>query len=210
MIAVIDLGFGNIGSVLNMLYKIGAEACPTSEAERIRTADRIILPGVGAFDYGMKQLESAGIIDALREKVHQGVPLLGICLGMHLLGDSSEEGKRQGLGFIPGKVIRIPETDDGAALKVPHMGWNQLRYHNSHPLLTNLDRDPRSRFYFVHSYHFVPTSNGLIATTPYGGDLTAMIARENIMGVQFHPEKSHKYGMQLLRNFMELKTCVHG
>ena len=192
MILILDLNLGNLGSIQNMLKKIGSN---------IEEAKKIILPGVGSFDKGMQNIENLKIKDILRDKIlNQKIPILGICLGMQLLLQKSEEGKKKGLGFIQGKVIKFQNKN----LKVPHMGWNQVSIIKKTSLVKNINN--KFRFYFVHSYHVeLKNSSESIMSTDYGKDFTSGLQSENIMGVQFHPEKSHKYGMQILKNFVKIK-----
>lgn len=203
MIVVVDYGAGNVGSVLNMIKKSGGNALATSDAEKIRRATKLLLPGVGSFDSAVQKLERLGLFHLLRTTGQSGVQLLGICLGMQLLMDSSEEGQLPGLGLVPGKVRRFAFAADNATLKIPHMGWNRIGVRKDHPLVRGMD--DKSRFYFVHSYYCecADEADSLLETT-YGHRFTSGFQRGSIMGVQFHPEKSHRYGMQLLRNFIEL------
>ena len=202
MIAVVSYGVCNVGSILSMLRRIGAPAAAVSTPSEIAAADKIILPGIGAFDNGMAALTELGLAGPLRQRIANGVPILGICLGMQLLGQSSEEGARDGLAVITGRCVRFQSTPD-RPLKVPHMGWNQLASRRDAPLLADLD--DRARFYFVHSYHLVcGDAADVLATARYGIEFTAMIHRGNVWGAQFHPEKSHRFGMALLHNFSRL------
>lgn len=203
MITVIDYGAGNIGSVLNMIQKIGGQAIASGNEAVVREADKILLPGVGSFDNAVKRLSDLGLMDALRERASVGVPLFGICLGMQLLSDASEEGSLPGLGLIPGRVRRFHFEGDQKALKIPHMGWNRVVSAKAHALCEDLEND--ARFYFVHSYYYdcVDPSDVLFRTS-YGRDFSSGVQRGNVMGVQFHPEKSHRFGMQLLKNFVGL------
>ncbi len=202
---IVDYGTGNLGSVVNMLKRIGVDASVSSDPAVIAEADKIILPGVGAFDTGMQHLNERGLIEPLTHAAQERrVPVLGFCLGMQLLSGSSEEGQLPGLDWIPGRCVKITPSDE---LRVPHMGWNRLDVHREHPLLAAME--PRSRFYFVHSYHVVCDDDAdLVATTDYGGAVTAVIARDNIWGTQFHPEKSHKFGMRLLSVFASDRGAV--
>ncbi len=203
MISVIDYGVCNLGSMLNMLRKVGAEAQLVSTAAELERADKFVLPGVGAFDHGMAALKERGLADALRKRVvHDKVPLLGVCLGMQMLGRRSEEGGTEGLGLIDAEVRRFRFAPD-SKMKVPHMGWNLLAQRRDGPLLRELAA--RSRYYFCHSYHLVCADPGdVLATADYGGEFVAALQHDNVYGVQFHPEKSHRFGMALLHNFAEL------
>ncbi len=203
MIGVVDYGVANLGSMRNMLRRIGVEPELVSTAEAVERADKLILPGIGAFDQGMDALRERGLVDALRSSVlGRRVPILGVCLGVQLLGRGSSEGIREGLGLIAARCERLAE-DVTAGVRVPHMGWKHLRAHKSSRLLEGLDAT--ARFYFVHSYHVVCDEPGdVLATAHYGADFVAMVQRDNIHGAQFHPEKSHRFGMRLLKNFVEL------
>jgi len=201
MTTIIDYGMGNLGSIQNMLKKIGHASEITADAGYIAKASKIILPGVGAFDRAMSNLKALELIEPIRKKAAEGTPLLGICLGMQLLSEGSEEGILPGLGLIPGKVVRfvVPE-----GYKVPHMGWNVVQYQKGCRLFEGFDAFEESRFYFVHSYHFVCRDvSHIAASTVYGAAFTSSVFDKNVYGVQFHPEKSHKYGMLLLKNFIE-------
>jgi len=204
MIAIIDYGIGNLASVQNMFRKIGVrDAVITSEGETIRKASKILLPGVGAFDAGMNNLERSGLIPLLNVKVlEEKTPVLGICLGMQLLSKKSEEGIKPGLGWIDAETIKF-RPPAGSGLKVPHMGWEYVHVKRETPLL---DRVDKYRFYFVHSYHVkcIDPSQS-IATSNFGEDFTCMVNKDNIYGAQFHPEKSLRFGMKLLKNFSELE-----
>jgi imidazole glycerol-phosphate synthase subunit HisH len=202
MIVVVDAGLGNIGSVLNMLRKFSPVFMSSEDPAEIEKADKLILPGVGSFDTGMSNLKSKGILDVLNEKVlKQGTPILGICLGMQLLTRRSEEGILQGLGWIEADTIKFKPED--AELKVPHMGWNLVHENKQNKLLENLHEE--SRFYFVHSYYVkCDREEDILLKTKYGFEFASAVNKNNIYGVQFHPEKSHKFGLQLLKNFIEL------
>lgn len=204
MIAIVDYAMGNVGSIQRMLKKVGAESVLTSDPDELRAADRLILPGVGAFDAGMNRLRESGLTELLNELVlEQRRPILGICLGMQLLLDSSEEGTADGLGWVSGQVRRFDWSHEMPSLRVPHMGWNLVRPAPSSPLFAELDE--QSRFYFVHSYFAAPEdTTSLAASAHYGFDFCCAVQRDNIYGVQFHPEKSHRYGLKLLQNFVEL------
>lgn len=201
MIVVVDYGMGNVGSVLNMLRKAGAEARASGRPEDILAAERIILPGVGAFDHAMTKLEESGLADALtRRVVGDRVPFLGICLGMQVLSRRSEEGKRPGLGWLDAETVRFRLDAMPTRLKIPHMGWNYVTPTDASGLFLGYDTTPR--FYFVHSYHLICADARLVlATAHYGYDFVCAVKQGNIMGVQFHPEKSHRFGLQMLTNF---------
>jgi glutamine amidotransferase len=203
MITIVDYGVGNLGSIINMLKKVGARAKASSDPAELRQAEKLILPGVGAFDPGMRKLNEVGLVPLLNELVlEKKVPVIGLCLGMQLMTKGSEEGTEAGLGWIDAKTIRFKFGSENAHLKIPHMGWNTLDIQRQHPLVADLGSE--SRFYFVHSYHIVCKDEAdIVAYTDYGYSLAAVINKDNIMGAQFHPEKSHKYGMQLLKNFAE-------
>lgn len=204
MITIIDYGLGNLGSMLNMFKKVGAEARISADHELIEKSDKLILSGIGSFDAGMKRLNSLGLTTLLQKLVLEDkVPILGVCLGMQLLGKQSEEGNLQGLGWLNAETIRFKFKDENEDLNIPHMGWNHIEVKQAHPLLNGLEYS--NRFYFVHSYHLVCSNqNNILATATYGFRFTSAVIEENIMGVQFHPEKSHKYGRLLLKNFAEV------
>ena len=201
MITIVDYGMGNLGSIRNMLKKIGVDSEVTSDAVRIAAATKLILPGVGAYDAGIENLERSGLIPVLGERVLvAGVPILGICLGMQLMTLGSTEGTRKGLGWIDAQSLKFQATEVG--LKVPHMGWNLVRPMREAALVDALPEDPR--FYFVHSYYIrCEQPEDVLLTTTYGEPFHSGFHRGNVWGVQFHPEKSHKFGMHLLRNFAE-------
>ena len=199
-VSVVDYGVGNLGSVINMFKRIGADAIVVSKPDEIGESDRVLLPGVGSFDHGVERLTAAGLIEPLRTFASTGKPLMGICLGMQLLFDSSEEGGKPGLGLIPGQSRRF---GDVPGLRVPHMGWNSVAAVRPDPLLDGIESD--NRFYFVHSYHVVPAADEhTLATSEYGHRFSSMVRADNVMGAQFHPEKSHTFGMTVLRNFAGL------
>jgi glutamine amidotransferase len=203
MIVIIDYGMGNLGSILNMLKRIGAPAMISADPREIENADKLILPGVGAFDTGMKRLNEVGLIDLLSQQVlERKKPTLGVCLGMQLLMKGSEEGTQRGLGWIDGETIRFQFDPNKNHLKIPHMGWNTIAVKRDGALLRNMPSEPR--FYFVHSYHVVcHHSQDVVAVTDYGYAFPAVLQHENIVGAQFHPEKSHRFGMQVFKNFVE-------
>lgn len=201
MITIVDYGMGNLGSIRNMLKKIGVDSEVSADARTIGAARKLILPGVGAFDAGMDNLERSGLIPVLNERVLQArVPTLGICLGMQLMTRRSDEGQRKGLGWVDAESLRFRPAD--AALKVPHMGWNRVMSVRASPLTDGLPDEPR--FYFVHSFYVRCLNEAdVLLTTPYGDAFHSAFQHANVAGVQFHPEKSHKFGMALLRNFAE-------
>ncbi len=202
MIVIVDYDMGNIGSVYNMLKKIGRKSEITSDLEKIRQADHIILPGVGAFDSGMEQLEKFGLVELIRHKaLVDKTPILGICLGAQLMLEKSEEGQKFGLGLVKGEVVRF-QLPAESKLRIPNMGWNQIEKVKSSKLVDVLPEQPR--FYFVHSYHFkMAQPEDQLLMSEYGYSFCSAFQHENISGVQFHPEKSHMFGMALLRNFTE-------
>ncbi len=201
MIAIIDYGIGNLASIENMVKKVGGKAIITSDATEILASRAIILPGVGSFDYAVTKLKETGLKKIILDAVSNGKPLLGICLGMQLLFDSSEEGKLPGLGIIPGRVVKFKAPK----LKVPHMGWNNITVNE--PTENNIYRGlaQENRFYFVHSFHVVCDDPlDISATCDYGEKFTCSVRRNQVYGAQFHPEKSHKFGMTFFKNFLEL------
>jgi glutamine amidotransferase len=204
-IVVVDYGMGNLGSIMNMLKKVGAKAIRSSSASDVDRAGKLILPGVGAFDAGMKNLSELGLVPVLNRRVIEGrTPILGICLGMQLLARGSEEGQLPGLGWVDADVLKF--RFDGIhdkGLKIPHMGWNTVEVGAESRLFGDMGPDPR--FYFVHSYHVrCNNEENVLARTFYGYEFVSAVMRDNILGVQFHPEKSHKFGMRLLGNFVRL------
>jgi len=206
MIAIIDYGMGNLRSVQKGFEKIGAEAVVTADPKVVREADRVVLPGVGAFRDCMSNLEQAGFVEPILKVIADGRPFLGICVGMQLLfSDSVEFGLYQGLNVIPGHVLRFPEgmREGAEELKVPHMGWNQLRIKRTPPAFEGLADD--SNVYFVHSYYVKPDADDVVAaTTEYGFPFCSAIWKDNIVATQFHPEKSQEVGLRILKNFAEM------
>jgi glutamine amidotransferase len=204
VITIIDYGMGNVMSIYNMLKKVGQKSIISSKIADIESAEKLILPGVGAFDLGMNQLEQMRVIDTLNKKVlNDKIPILGICLGLQLFANQSEEGSGQkGLGWIDADVKKFNPVYNNRPIRIPHMGWNEVKVVKPGRLMQDILSD--SRFYFVHSYYFeAKNKSDVLLTTEYGQVFTSGIERENIIGVQFHPEKSHKFGMQLLKNFAE-------
>lgn len=203
MIVIVDYGIGNLASVFNMFKKIGIKDVVISkDKEVITNATKLLLPGVGAFDAGITNLENSGLITILNKKVlEEKIPILGICLGMQLLSKRSEEGIKQGLGWIDAETIKF-NLDTSLKLKVPHMGWNYIKVTKENPLINS---NEKNRFYFVHSYYVKCfDENQSMATSNFGIDFTCMVNKNNIYGAQFHPEKSLKFGMNLLENFSKL------
>lgn len=201
-ILIVDYGMGNIGSLRNMFRRIGADTAVANDRSSIERASKILLPGVGAFDAAMQRIEELGIADALRGRAAAGVPILGICLGMQLLTNGSEEGGRLGLGLIPASAKRFPRD---MGLKVPHMGWNIVRRAEPSPLTAWMESEDETRFYFVHSYAVeTEAPSDTMLSCEYGIPFAAGIARGNVFGAQFHPEKSHRFGMRFLSAFVDL------
>lgn len=203
-VVIVDYGMGNLNSILNMFKKIGVSALISNKISDLTYAQRMILPGVGAFDHGIASLQNSGLLPILNQRVlSDRVPVLGICLGMQLMTRGSEEGIKPGLGWVAAQTRRFT-TDQVAPIKVPHMGWNSARLEQSSALFEGLETE--NRFYFVHSYYVeCDSDSSCLATTTHGIEFTSAMRHDNIFGVQFHPEKSHKFGMTILRNFSRLK-----
>lgn len=202
-VAIVDYGVSNLDSVARAVEECGGQPLVTSEPGVLSEAALVVLPGVGAFRVGMENLRRLGLDDVLDELVRRrGIPLLGLCLGMHLLATrGSEGGDTAGLGLIDGEILQLVPREPGE--RVPHIGWNEVVARRGSPLLSL--EEPSHDFYFVHSYHFRPAAEAdVVATTPYCGEFVSMIARENVYGVQFHPEKSSRAGFALLRGFLSL------
>lgn len=203
MITIIDYDMGNLGSIKNMLHKVGYNDVKiSSEVKDIQDADKLILPGVGAFDQGMDNINRLGLYDPIRDAaINRRKPIMGICLGMQLLGKASEEGTKEGLSLVPFKSVRFTL---GPEYKIPHMGWSDIKIKKIDAMVDNMV-DESNRFYFVHSYHAVCEDEAdTLMTCDYGYEFTAAISHDNIYGFQFHPEKSHRYGMELFKNFIKL------
>ena len=200
MIGIVDYGLGNLGSIRNMLKKVGGESIVLEDPAELDQVSKIILPGVGAFDTGMRRLQEGGWIEPLNKKVFvDQVPVLGICLGMQLMTNGSEEGTLPGLGWVPGKVLRFRPQD--GSLKVPHMGWNAAASWKTSPIC---QLEGEKRFYFVHSYYVeLEDSEHTLFITNYGQTFVSGFEKDNVIGVQFHPEKSHKFGIHLFENFVK-------
>jgi glutamine amidotransferase len=203
MITVVDYKTGNLGSIQNILKRIGEESVITSDRKEIARASKLILPGVGAFDTGMRNLTELDLLGVLNEKVLiEKIPVLGICLGMQLLSNGSEEGSIPGLGWIDGETKRFKFVNT-LEYKIPHMGWNFVKQQKESNLFNSMF--PEARFYFVHSFYFKANDpSDILTSTTYEIEVTSAVEKENILGVQFHPEKSHKFGMKLLKNFVDL------
>lgn len=200
MIAIIDYGLGNVKAFANVYKKLNISAVIASTPEMLREADKLILPGVGSFDFAMQRLNQSGMRDEITELVRcKKIPVLGVCVGMQMLANSSEEGHLPGLGWIDSEVVRF----DKETICVPHMGWNTLKWTRTNALLKDFDSD--SRYYFLHSYYVkCNKAENNIAFTDYYGEFSCIINSENVYGVQFHPEKSHEWGVKLLQNFANL------
>lgn len=209
MIVIIDYGLGNLRSILNMLEKIGVDAKISTKTEDIEQADKIILPGVGAFDTAVNNINRLGLLEILNWKVlQQKAPILGICLGMQLLAKSSQEGQMPGLGWVDAEVVRLkfPGEKD-VKLKIPHMGWNEVEPRLANHFLPEIGAE--YRYYFVHSYYMVCNNpRDSIGVTNHGLDFTSVVMTGNIVGFQFHPEKSHRFGIELLKRFSTWEPMV--
>lgn len=203
MNVIIDYQAGNIGSIKNMIKKIGYDAVISNDGEVIAKASKLILPGVGSFDYGMTKLRELNLIDVLQQKVvEERTPILGICLGAQLMCENSEEGVTPGLGWVKGKVKKFSVPRDGKKFTVPHMGWNVVHICKESKLFSEVSMP--ARFYFVHSYYIIcDDATDVLTDNIYSITYDSAFERENILGVQYHPEKSHKFGKQLLKNFIE-------
>lgn len=204
MITIVDYGVGNIRAFLNVYRRLNIDATTATTGEQLKRASRILLPGVGSFDHAMEQLGRSGMRDALDDLVlRQHVPVLGVCVGMQMLARGSEEGMLPGLGWVEGHVRAIGSLTSAERLPVPHMGWNDVHPVSGSKLFGNLGAD--ARFYFLHSYYLhCDRAADAIAVSNYGSDFTCAVNAANVFGVQFHPEKSHRCGTQLLKNFAEL------
>lgn len=204
MIAIIDYGSGNVSAISTILEKQKIPHVLTSNQDTLAQASKYILPGVGAFDPSIKTLRETGMVDLLTtEIIDHKKPVLGICVGMHLLADSSEEGQEPGLGWIPGRVKKIVISEQTAPPHLPHMGWNSISIRQENQIFKNVNTE--TGFYFLHSYYFdAKSENDVVASVEYRGSLTCSIVRNNIYGMQFHPEKSHDNGKLLFKNFASL------
>lgn len=204
MISIVDYGLGNIRAFSNVYSRLNIEARAVTRADELRGATKIILPGVGAFDHAMQLLQQSGMRETLDELViRQHVPVMGICVGMQILAEGSDEGQLPGLGWVPGRVRAFSSNPLAQGLPLPHMGWNDVKPAAGLKLFDGLEAD--ARFYFLHSYYFeCASSDSVAATASYGIDFSCAVHSANVFGVQFHPEKSHHFGAQLLKNFAEL------
>ena len=207
MIAIIDYGLGNIRAFANVYKRLNIDCVMAGTPEQLEGASKLILPGVGAFDHAMTTLNNSGMREIVDKKVlEEGLPVLGICVGMQMMAKRSDEGELPGLGWIDGEVkhIEIPSDVDAARYPLPHMGWNSLTLNDeAHPLFKDMEQDPR--FYFLHSYYFSANAeDATLATAKYGNQFSCIVHRDRIFGVQCHPEKSHHNGVALLKNFAEL------
>lgn len=204
MIKIVDYGLGNIQAFVNLYKKLHIPILPAKTSEDLIDAQKIILPGVGAFDQAMQRLNDSGMRDSLEYLVqHKKVPVLGVCVGMQMLANSSDEGSMSGLGWVPGRVREFRSNAHLQGIAQPHMGWNDVRPVSASSLFSGLESD--SRFYFLHSFYFeCSNSNHSLAVTNYGLEFSCAVGNQNIFGVQFHPEKSHDFGIMLLKNFAEL------
>jgi imidazole glycerol-phosphate synthase subunit HisH len=204
MISIVDYGLGNVQAFLNVYKRLNVDARAVTTAEELAGADRVILPGVGAFDHAMERLDESGMRDVLDDLVlRRRVPVLGVCVGMQILAPSSDEGQRAGLGWIEGRVRHFDALATPGSMPLPHMGWNDVAPSTDDGLFDQLGAD--ARFYFLHSFYFeCARPEDSLATATYGGEISCAVRRDNIYGVQFHPEKSHHFGTRLLQNFAEL------
>lgn len=205
-VVIIDYGMGNLGSIANMLKQAGEQAAISADPRQIERADHLILAGVGAFDAGMQRLNDLKLIPLLQYMaLEKKVPFIGICLGMQLLSHCSEEGQLPGLGWLDAETVKFNLIGQSTRLRVPHMGWNEICIQSAHPLLADLGDEPR--FYFVHSYHVrCANPDDVLAVTDYGLPFHSIIRHGNLLGTQFHPEKSHRYGKKILQNFVEWQS----
>jgi len=207
MIGIVNYGLGNVQAFANIYKRLNISALVVSKPDELGIAEKIILPGVGAFDWAMRRLEGSGLRSALEGAVGQGRPVLGVCVGMQMMAERSEEGVLPGLGWIAGEVKRFPDAGmpgcRNAGMQLPHMGWNDVAPCDGNGLFRGLTAN--ARFYFLHSYYFLPQNqDSILAVTDYNGFYVSAVRAGNVFGVQFHPEKSHAWGIQLLKNFAEL------
>lgn len=209
MLVVVDYGLGNLRSIQHKLTRSGIDAQVSSNAKAIAEADLLILPGVGHFATGMRNLKKTGLVEVLTEMVlERRIPVMGICLGLQLMAKWSEEGDVEGLGWIDASVQRFQFNEEIRGLKIPNIGWNTVTFARSSPLCENIA--PDQRFYFVHSYHLCcDHAEDILGRSRYGYEFTSVVHRDNIFGTQFHPEKSHRHGMQLVKNFVNFHTVLN-
>lgn len=205
MIAIVDYGLGNVQAIANIYKRLGIEATLARSADELAAGSHLILPGVGSFDWAMSRLDASGMRPTLERLVQtEGRPVLGICVGMQMMAERSDEGSAAGLGWFPARVKLFDDARFRGPTHLPHMGWNDVVPARPDPLFAGLEQD--SRFYFLHSYHFAPEDPAhVLATASYGGDFACAVRRANVWGVQFHPEKSHQWGIQMLKNFAALQ-----
>ena len=209
MMCVVDYGVGNIQALLNLFNRLGIETKRACKGKDFDNATHLILPGVGHFDHAIKKFNESGVKEPLQDLVlGSKIPLLGVCVGMQMLADGSDEGNLPGLGWIPGRVKEFAKNSESSKLSLPHMGWNVLHPKKNNLLFSGLDSN-FLQFYFLHSYYFdTKEKEDILATTHYGIDFASVVSRQNIYGVQFHPEKSHKWGEQLLKNFSKIQNAT--
>ncbi len=204
MIGIINYGSGNVGAIANIYKQLKVAHFISNDVDELSKADRFILPGVGAFDATMQNLNDSGLLAMLNDQVlEKQKKILGVCVGMQILAESSEEGSRPGLGWIRGRVRKIKTSEISTVLKLPHMGWNSLTSRRTHPVFQ--DVDPDAEFYFLHNFFFDAVhAEEVLATVTYGAQIPCAVARANVLGVQFHPEKSHRNGLAIFRNFASI------
>ena len=206
MITLVDYGLGNLKAFENIYKRLNVPISIASNAAELRSATKLILPGVGAFDWAMVKLNESGMRETLDTLVcEEAVPILGVCVGMQMLANRSEEGELDGLGWLDADVVKFKEVEDSVGVSLPQMGWNAVSVQRESPLFASLSED--AEFYFLHSYYFSPKNrNDVLSLSHYGNDFVSAVNSRNIYGTQFHPEKSHSWGVQLLKNFAELES----